>query len=980
MRPAFLILALALGLAAGALPAQQAARSSTAVLRTERAETPVRLASAGVLVEAGAGVAQTTIDMTFANPNDRVLEGNLEFPLRPGQQVVGFALDVDGRMRDAVPVPKARARQVFESIERRGVDPGLLEQTQGEAFRLRIYPLPPRGERRVRIVLHEALARDAAGWSTTLLLQFAAGLERLVVDVRALQPPVLRGPLRTPTPAFVDGAYRYAFARGDVPAASGLTLQFPDAGAAPLQVQQHDGQRYVLAEVPAGAAAAPRTLPRTVGLLWDASMSGERRLHDLEFALLDAYFRAAGTVDVQLVRLRDRAEPVERFRVRGGDWSALRRALASTVYDGASNPAGWTPDASVGEYLLFGDGLFNYGDAPFPQLRAGQRLFAVHAGTGGDGARLAALADRHAGAALALRDAADLAGATDALLRDPPRLVELDGLGVADLVAESSRARDGVFRVAARLTGADARLRLRVADARGTRVIEVPVRDAIEGSLAARGWARYRLATLQAEPARHRAAIADIGQSFGMVTPETSLLVLERVEDYAEHGIAPPAELRDAWLRLQATRRSDAATSRQARLDAIAVEWEARRAWWTTPYPKGAPPRPERDAGAPTAVAAAEAAAAAADAAASAQARDATARHEREPMPAPAAPPPATELDRVSVTGSRLAEPGDAPPPAPMMRLAAGAAPGEAAASISLTPWRADTPEARRLREAPADAVYAVYLDERRRRAPGTAFFLDVADVLFEKGQGELALRVLSNLAEMELESRHVLRVLGYRLLQAGRADLAIPVLERVRDMAAEEPQSHRDLGLAYAAHGRRQDAVRALYDVVEGDWDARFPGVAQIALAELNAIAATAPAPLDLGFMDRRLRGNLPLALRAVLSWDSDNSDMDLWVTDPNGEKAYYGNRLTYQGGRMSNDFTGGYGPEEFALRDAKPGTYRVEANFFGDRQQLVTGATTLQLRLSTGFGTARQQDRMVTLRLRDERETVLVGEFEVK
>ncbi len=81
-----------------------------------------------------------------------------------------------------------------------------------------------------------------------------------------------------------------------------------------------------------------------------------------------------------------------------------------------------------------------------------------------------------------------------------------------------------------------------------------------------------------------------------------------------------------------------------------------------------------------------------------------------------------------------------------------------------------------------------------------------------------------------------------------------------------------------------------------------------------------------------------------------------------------------------MSDDFTGGYGPEEFALRTAKPGTYRVEANFYDDRQQLVTGATTLQLWLSTGFGTTRQQDRRITLRLKGQSETILVGEFEVE
>ena len=106
----------------------------------------------------------------------------------------------------------------------------------------------------------------------------------------------------------------------------------------------------------------------------------------------------------------------------------------------------------------------------------------------------------------------------------------------------------------------------------------------------------------------------------------------------------------------------------------------------------------------------------------------------------------------------------------------------------------------------------------------------------------------------------------------------------------------------------------------------------------------------------------------------------MDLWVTDPNGEKCFYSNKNTYQGGRMSDDFTGGYGPEEFSLRKAKPGKYRIEANFYGNRQQTVAGATTLQLYLTTAFGTTKAKQQSVTLRLKDSKETVFVGEFEVK
>ncbi|MGY0612939.1 VIT domain-containing protein [Luteimonas sp. A501] len=951
MRYFALFVAVLSGLCIGSSPVQEPVRRiAPMAMQADHAEVPVRLASAAIAVDAAAGMAQTTIDMTFHNPNARVLEGWLEFPLQPGQSVVGFALDIDGRMRDAVPVEKERARQVFESIERRQVDPGLLEQTQGEFFRVRVYPLPPRGERRVRVIVSEALRRDSAGWSTTVPLQFARELPEVQVTVRSAEAPVVTGTVRPARVASSAGEHRIAVARGNTRPGQGITLQFPGAAAPRFHSQRHGDGTYFVAEVPAGGAAVERRLPGSVGLLWDASMSGARRAHDLEFALLDAYFRKAGTVDVQLVRLRDVADPVERFQVRNGDWSALRRALEGTVYDGATRPDGWRPDPGVGEYLLFGDGLFNYGASGFPSLGATQRLFAVHAGGGGDSARLQALAEASGGAFIGIRDSAALAAAERELLHDAPRLTTLEGLGVTDLVAASIHARDGVFRIAGRLADAQSALRLQVTDAAGHhRSVDVPLDTLVEGHLAARVWASYRLAALQSDPRRHRAAIAGLGKDFGMVTPQTSLLVLDDVEDYARYDIQPPAELREAFARLQGERQRTRSAGRQQRLDAIAEDWNARVEWWEAPFPKDGrgPSSASAESEEPPVVF-----------------DDPSPVDTPAPPPAPSASAASSVLDRIEVTGSRLEE-GD-----------------EAAygASITLAPWRSDAPAARRLRQLPADQVYPHYLDERARNASGTAFYLDVADVLFEKKQPALALRVLSNLAEMDLENRHVLRVLAYRLMQAGQPSLAVDVLERVQEMGGEEPQTYRDLGLAYAAAGRPQEAIERLYEVVEGEWDPRFSGVSEIALAELNGIVATSRSPLDTSFVDRRLLRNLPLALRTVLSWDSDNSDMDLWVTDPDGERAYYGNRLTYQGGRMSQDFTGGYGPEEFALRKARRGSYKVEANFFGDSQQLVTGATTLQLWLSTNFGQANQHDRTVTLRLTDVRETVLVGEFEVE
>lgn len=299
---------------------------------------------------------------------------------------------------------------------------------------------------------------------------------------------------------------------------------------------------------------------------------------------------------------------------------------------------------------------------------------------------------------------------------------------------------------------------------------------------------------------------------------------------------------------------------------------------------------------------------------------------------------------------------------------------------IALKKWEANAPYMERMKRASAGDTYRVYLDQKPDYANSSAFFLDAADILLEKGQRALALRVLSNLSEMDLENRAVLRILGYRLLQANAPELAVPVFEHVLRIAGEEPQSYRDLGLALAATGQHQAAIDMLYEVVVRPWASRFPDIENTALAEINALLATSPKKLDASRIDPRLRINMPLDVRVVLAWDADNTDMDLHVTDPSGEVASYRNSLTRMGGRMSRDFTGGYGPEEFALRRSEPGKYKIAVNFFGSRQQVIAGATTVQVKLVTHFGTAKQKEQLMTLRLQKQQEMVYVGEFNVK
>lgn len=254
-------------------------------------------------------------------------------------------------------------------------------------------------------------------------------------------------------------------------------------------------------------------------------------------------------------------------------------------------------------------------------------------------------------------------------------------------------------------------------------------------------------------------------------------------------------------------------------------------------------------------------------------------------------------------------------------------------------------------------------------------------------------------MVELRLEDARLLRVAAHRFEQAGVLDLAIDLFEKARRLRPEEPQSHRDLALALSlradargkgtldvdAQADYRRSLELLEQVVMGEWDGRFPEIEVIALTEANRILAvleragvsTADLPIP-----QNLRKLLDVDLRIVLTWDTDQTDMDLWVVEPSGEKCFYSHNLTAIGGAISRDFTGGYGPEAYEVRKALAGEYTVQANFFGSRSQSLTGPTTVQATAMLNYGRPDESRQTLTLRLTDAREVVDVGKvtFEAK
>ncbi|MDB5208326.1 MAG: hypothetical protein JWR72_3401, partial [Flavisolibacter sp.] len=245
------------------------------------------------------------------------------------------------------------------------------------------------------------------------------------------------------------------------------------------------------------------------------------------------------------------------------------------------------------------------------------------------------------------------------------------------------------------------------------------------------------------------------------------------------------------------------------------------------------------------------------------------------------------------------------------------------------------------------------------------------------KGDRQSALLILSNVAEMKLEDAGLLRSMAYQLLDMKEKDLAIETFSDILKMREEEPQAYRDLALAFNEAGNYKEAVAQLYKLITSVWDSRFDGVKSIALNEMNAIISAHPAEVNISGIDARLIYAMPVDVRIIIDWNTADSDIDLWVTDPKKEKCFYENKETGLGGHISNDMTQGYGPEEFAVKKAVAGNYTIDANLFGDTRQTIGGPITIRAELYTDFGKPSQQRKTINFRVTDSKEVVRIGEL---
>lgn len=556
-----------------------------------------------VSVEIRDQIARTTIEESFVNHTPSRLEGVFHFPLPQDASISGFGMWIGNDLVEADIVEKQRAREIYETILRERRDPGLLEWTAGNLFKARVFPIEAHSEKRVKIVYTQVLPlranryRYSYGLRSDLLRTKPLRELALTVTVNSALP--LKGvscPTHTVRSQQTAHSAQVEFSAQEYsPNRDFEVVCEIDAKQSDVVIIPHrrgdDGYLLVQLTPPGPEGNWQRELlpdgkPLNIVLLCDTSgsMDSEKRKQQAEFVATllsslgtDDRF-LLGAIDVGTSWAFPELSPPSAENIAAAKdfldkraslgWTNLDRGLTDVV---KKSPA----DAQV---VYIGDGIVSAGDTDPARFvkrlatlvgqggnspKTSQRSFhAVSVGNISESTILKGIASVGGGSVRSVGGEQTAVVVAKELLNEiaQPGLrdinVEFRGLKVAAVYPErlpNVAAGTQQILVGRYLPeGKDQVGEIIVTGKRGAEAVryaaKINFKEAEEGnSFIPRLWARGHLDHLlaQGQAASVKDEIIGLSEQFHIITPFTSLLVLETDADRERFGVKRRYEMRD---------------------------------------------------------------------------------------------------------------------------------------------------------------------------------------------------------------------------------------------------------------------------------------------------------------------------------------------------------------------------------------------------------------------------------------------------
>jgi Ca-activated chloride channel family protein len=971
---------------------QHAAIPRLTISEGDDGTVPLALESIEIHVLLRGHLARTTYELSYRNATNRELDGDFAFPLPPDAELSDLGLYFGDRLRHAVPVERVMARSIYETTVHRRVDPALAEwSASSRAFHFRVYPIPAH----VVKVVHIAYDQELTANPYELDLRYGATLAKVELTIES------DSRIESDGLPLTRSGDRWSMRRTQYKL-DGVIRAAQDKRETAIAARSADGNWYASAAVNVHSTAREVEPAAHMTILYDASASAVQR----DDAKLREYLR-------QLIeRQKVTSVSVVPFHISVDaavqtDSGNLDQTLSEIPAAGATNlvalldqfPTIAASQPNSSRIVLVSDGINSIGDSA-RIARAVQQVSKLHrpltiinASASADDRFLGGLARATGGWYIDLTHT-DATTAAEASMRRPElMMVQVLMPPIRDVLPSSILTTNDVsITVSAR--SRDAIVAFPVITGNARHEITVEVLNTEEGSdLVRRAWARARLRELLESGATPEEVI-EHGREFSQLTPRTSLLVLERWQDYESNGLPLPPDLREEKEAEQKSFRDaevDAERSRRAALQGIqAANQRAasdRSGWFMTGIVV------ERGTAIPGAVVTLTPS----NGHALVEVTDANGLFRFATV---AAPPIATlraELSGFNATVHTLNHPAkgthevmnlsvaasetitvtaSAPEAIAVTSVASNFSPDRStladqlldstATDLSQSDALSHKTAAERIEivngvlaklktlSSPADR-FRYYLTSRTILG-GEKLFQAEAAIIIRELSPELAIRILTDLIEANPDDAAMMRIIGRVLSGWGRDDLARLIFERALEISPRETQTWRELFLLDLREGK---------DIT--DRQKRYASYARDERMQQTDDALNIELQRRQSGIDARIDRNAELQIETM--WDTNYTDVDLHVIEPGGEEVFYKHMRSARDGFLHADVINGFGPETYTLPRMANGPYQIALVYYSGDDTRLTLETLVHVII---YVRGQRQEHFIVLTGKEDRRVV--------
>jgi Ca-activated chloride channel homolog len=144
----------------------------------------LNIKSVKITTKINSQIATTKVEQVFENETPYRLEGSYFFPIPESATLSDFAIyDGEKRMSGEV-MEKGKARQIYNEIVRRQIDPGLLEYVGKDLFQASVFPIEPRSTKKIELTYTQVL--KAEGGTVSYRYELGSGRRMQLQPIREI--------------------------------------------------------------------------------------------------------------------------------------------------------------------------------------------------------------------------------------------------------------------------------------------------------------------------------------------------------------------------------------------------------------------------------------------------------------------------------------------------------------------------------------------------------------------------------------------------------------------------------------------------------------------------------------------------------------------------------------------------------------------------------------------------------------------------